>query len=82
MPLGGPVSVKLHRKEDAEILQLGKVTCFLMEDGSNTDKRIGAVLLMLPPGAEGPPMHWSRMHDECYFVTQGGRFVWVPCREM
>lgn len=71
MPLRGTVPVKLHRKEDAEILQIGRMTCFLLEDGSHTDNRIAAVILMLPPGTEGPPMHWSRMHDECFFVVKG-----------
>lgn len=71
MPVRGPVPVKLHRREDAEVLQLGAVTCFLLEDGSHTDNRVGAVILLLPPGVEGPPMHWSRMHDECFFVTRG-----------
>lgn len=71
MPLRGTAPVKLHRKEDAEILQIGRMTCFLLEDGSHTDNRISAVILMLPPGAEGPPMHWSRMHDECFFVVKG-----------
>lgn len=71
MPLRGSTAVKLHRREDAEILQIGAVTCFLLEDGSRTENRISAVILMIPPGAKGPPMHWARMHDECFFVTKG-----------
>lgn len=71
MPVRGPASVKLHRKEDAEILQLGAVTCFLLEDGTRTENRIAAVIMMVPPGTPGPPMHWARMHDECFFVTKG-----------
>lgn len=71
MPVRGPAPVKLHRKEDAEILQLGAVTCFLLEDGTRTENRVAAVIMMIPPGAKGPPMHWARMHDELFFVTQG-----------
>lgn len=71
MPVRGPAQLKLHRKEDAEILQVGAVTCFLLEDGTRTDNRIAAVIMSIPPGAKGPPMHWARMHDECFFVTQG-----------
>lgn len=87
MPLRGTVPVRLHRKEDAEILQIGRMTCFLLEDGSHTDNRIAAVILMLPPGVEGPPMHWSRMHDECFFVVKGtliGRDLtpFITCRDV
>lgn len=71
MPLRGAVSVKFHRKEHAEVLQLGSITCFLLEDGSHTGNRIVAVILRFPPSAEGPSMHWSRMHDECFFVKKG-----------
>lgn len=71
MPIRGPTSVKLQRKEDAEILQLGPVTCFLLEDGARTENRIAAVVMLVPAGAKGPPMHWARMHDECFFVTKG-----------
>ncbi|PSS03435.1 RmlC-like cupin domain-containing protein [Coniella lustricola] len=71
MPPYSQITPKLHRKEDAEVIQLGSVTCFLLEDGSTTANRIAAVILLLPPRAEGPPMHWSRMHDECFFVTKG-----------
>lgn len=77
MPVGGPVLIKLHRKEDAEILQLGAVTCFLLEDGSRTENRVAAVVMMIPPGAKGPPMHWARMHDELFFVTQGSFSKWI-----
>lgn len=77
MPVRGPVPVKLHRKEDAEILQLGTVTCFLLEDGTRTENRVAAVIMMIPPGAKGPPMHWARMHDELFFVTQGSLPMWL-----
>jgi hypothetical protein len=70
-PNRGPAPVKLFRKDDAEVLTLGPITCYVFEDGSNTDNRVGAVLLMIPPGAKGPPMHWHRFHDELFFVTKG-----------
>lgn len=70
-PNRGPAPVKLYRKDDAEVLTLGPITCYVFEDGSHTDNRVGAVLLMIPPGASGPPMHWHRFHDELFFVTKG-----------
>lgn len=70
-PNRGPAPVKLYRKDDAEVLILGPITCYVFEDGSHTDNRVGAVLLMIPPGVSGPPMHWHRFHDELFFVTKG-----------
>ncbi|KAL1867266.1 hypothetical protein Daus18300_006385 [Diaporthe australafricana] len=74
----GPAPVKLYKKEDAEVLVLGPITCYIFEDGSHTDNRIGAVLLMIPPGTSGPPMHWHRFHDELFFVTKGTVRFTVP----
>jgi hypothetical protein len=71
MPLRGPVPAKLYRKEEAEVLKLGPMTCYIFEDGSLTDNRVGCITLVLPPGVSGPPMHWHRFHDECFFVTKG-----------
>ncbi|KAK1970747.1 RmlC-like cupin [Colletotrichum sublineola] len=71
MPLRGPVPVKLYKKEDSEKISVGPMTIYIFEDGSNTDNRIGCMTLELPPAASGPPMHWHRFHDECFFVTKG-----------
>jgi len=71
MPLRGPVPVKLCKKEDCEKICVGPMTIYIFEDGSNTDNRIGCMTLELPPATSGPPMHWHRFHDECFFVTKG-----------
>lgn len=71
MPLRGPVPVKLYKKETSEVVQLGPIKVYIFEDGTNTDNRIGCMTLELPKGASGPPMHWHRFHDECFFVTKG-----------
>ncbi|EXF82023.1 hypothetical protein CaCOL14_000145 [Colletotrichum acutatum] len=71
MPLRGPVPVKLYTKENSECLKLGPMTIYIFEDGSNTDNRVGCMTLELPPATSGPPMHWHRFHDECFFVTKG-----------
>ena len=42
-----------------------------MEDGSNTDNRLGVAELILAPHATGPPAHWHEMHDETFLVTKG-----------
>ncbi|KAL5116104.1 hypothetical protein ACEQ8H_006000 [Pleosporales sp. CAS-2024a] len=54
-----------------EVLQLGPITCRIMEDGSRTDNRLASAEFTLPPNAAGPPAHWHEMHDETFLVTQG-----------
>ncbi|KAJ9151359.1 Cupin [Pleurostoma richardsiae] len=71
MPLRGPTPVRLYKKETAEVLKIGPMTCYVFEDGTNTDNRVGCITLVMPGGASGPPMHWHRFHDECFFVTKG-----------
>jgi len=78
MPLRGPVPVKLFRKEESEKLQVGPMTITVFEDGSLTENRVSAVLLEVPAGKSGPPMHWHRFHDELFFITQGGYTVVSP----
>lgn len=43
----------------------------IMEDGSNTDNRLGMIELTLAPHASGPVPHWHEMHDETFLVTKG-----------
>lgn len=71
MPLRGSVPVKLYKKEETEVLQVGAMTIRVYEDGSLTQDRVSGVLLEVPAGKSGPPMHWHRFHDELFFVTKG-----------
>jgi hypothetical protein len=71
MPLRGPHPVKLYKKDAAETLRLGAMTIRVYEDGSLTENRVSSVLLEVPAGKSGPPMHWHRFHDELFFVTKG-----------
>lgn len=54
-----------------EVFNVGPVTIRVLEDGKNTDNRIGAVIITIPPQTAGPPQHWHRMHDETFLVTRG-----------
>lgn len=67
----GPAPVKLVKKEATEILKVGPMTIRVYEDGSLTENRVSSVLLEIPAGKSGPPMHWHRFHDELFFVTKG-----------
>lgn len=71
MPLRGPVHVNHCTRANSERVAVGPTTIYIYEDGSRTDSRIGCMVLELPAGASGPPMHWHRFHDECFFITKG-----------
>jgi mannose-6-phosphate isomerase-like protein (cupin superfamily) len=43
----------------------------ILEDGSNTDHRIGFIEARLPPGVDGPPQHIHREHSETFYVVSG-----------
>ncbi|KAK1832373.1 hypothetical protein QBC39DRAFT_348505 [Podospora conica] len=76
MPIRGPVAVKLYKKEETETLHVGPMIIRIYEDGSLTENRVSGVLLQVPAGKSGPPMHWHRFHDELFLVTKGTmRFV-------
>ncbi|KAL2132097.1 hypothetical protein VTI74DRAFT_4220 [Chaetomium olivicolor] len=82
MPLRGPVSVHLSTKDAAEILRVGPLTIRVYEDGSGTENRVSGVLIEVPAGQSGPPMHWHRFHDELFFVTKGTMTFVTPEGEL
>lgn len=68
--------VNVTATSDGEIIRLGPVQIRVLEDGSRTDNRIGAVEITLPPGMPGPPQHFHVMHDETFLVMRGTvRFI-------
>jgi hypothetical protein len=72
------VPIQYVHAKAGEILKLGAITLRIMEDGSNTDNRISAVELIVPPRTRGPPPHWHEMHDETFLVTKGTVRFHVP----
>ena len=67
----GSVPVTIVGQEKREILRMGPITIEVLEDGRNTDNRLGAVVLTIAPGTKGPPQHWHRMHDETFLILKG-----------
>ena len=78
---------------DGELIDFGHITMEILEDGSNTGHRLGAVRSAVPPKTVGPPQHKHLEHDEGFLVTKGtivftvgaesyhapaGTFVMVP----
>lgn len=59
------------KASSSEVIRLGPVRLDILEDGRNTDNRIGALYITIPPKTPGPPQHWHQMHDETFLVFQG-----------
>jgi mannose-6-phosphate isomerase-like protein (cupin superfamily) len=49
----------------------GPIRCRILEDGSNTEHRLGIIEATVPPGPAAPPQHLHREHDEVFIVTRG-----------
>lgn len=69
--MAGTTNITLVKTTEGEILEMGPVKIRIIEDGSNTDNRIGAVMLTIAPNTPGPALHWHRMHDETFLITKG-----------
>ncbi|KAJ4388233.1 hypothetical protein N0V93_008840 [Gnomoniopsis smithogilvyi] len=54
-----------------ETIQIGPLRLDVLEDGSNTDRRLSAVRIFVPPHTPGPAQHWHQMHDETFLVEKG-----------
>jgi hypothetical protein len=52
----------------------------VLEDGSRTDNRMGAIEITMPAGIQGPPQHIHRMPKETFLIVAGGRWVY-RCRD-
>ena len=64
-------TVEIIAAKLGEIIQIGPIRIRVLEDGSHTDNRLGAVEITVPPGVAGPPPHFHQMHDETFLVMSG-----------
>jgi quercetin dioxygenase-like cupin family protein len=71
MPSSPGPSVVLLGPEDGELLRAGPVVHRVLEDGTVTDGRLGAIEVRMPAAWPGPPQHFHRAHDEAFFVLAG-----------
>lgn len=65
--------ILVRRGEPAgnETIHVGPLRLDVLEDGSNTDRRLAAVRIFVPPRTPGPAQHWHQMHDETFLVERG-----------
>lgn len=64
-------TVEIVAADAGEIIQIGPIRIRVLEDGTHTDNRLGAVEITVPPGVAGPPPHFHQMHDETFLVISG-----------
>lgn len=57
--------------EGIELLTFGPMEIRILEDGKNTDNRLGILQVTVAPHSSGPPIHWHEMHDETFLVQEG-----------
>lgn len=65
------VSLVKQGAQANEIIAVGPIKLEVLEDGTNTDRRLAAVRIYLPPHTPGPTQHWHQMHDETFLVEKG-----------
>ncbi|CAG8972987.1 hypothetical protein HYALB_00007833 [Hymenoscyphus albidus] len=83
------------KRKQEEVIDLGPVQIYVLEDGKLTDNRLSLIRLTIQGKSKGPPLHWHRMHDEGFYVSKGtvrfhtekgdvdanaGEFVMVPIK--
>lgn len=70
-PYANITLVKNNQPAANETIQIGPLRLDVLEDGSNTDRRLGAYRIFVPPHTPGPTQHWHQMHDETFLVEKG-----------
>ncbi|MFE5033376.1 cupin domain-containing protein [Streptomyces sp. NPDC056683] len=56
---------------EGELIVNGPSTIRILEDGSNTDHRLGMGEITIPPHTAGPPQHRHAQHDEGFYILSG-----------
>jgi mannose-6-phosphate isomerase-like protein (cupin superfamily) len=65
------IEVQFIKTGKGETFTIGPITVRVLEDGSHTDNRVGAVEIIVPPATDQTPLHLHRMHDETFLITKG-----------
>ena len=64
-------NVNIVSGSSGETFKAGPIEIRVLEDGSRTDNRFGAVMITVPPKVDQIPPHLHRMHDETFLVISG-----------
>ncbi|XUL89058.1 cupin domain-containing protein [Streptomyces galilaeus] len=63
--------VSITRPGEGELIVNGPSTIRILEDGSNTNHRLGMGEITIPPHTAGPPQHRHAQHDEGFYILSG-----------
>ncbi|KHN94884.1 RmlC-like jelly roll fold protein [Metarhizium album ARSEF 1941] len=74
------LKVNHFKPENVPWRRLGQYFWRPIEDGSNTQYRLGVIESLIPPRSDGPVFHFHEMHDEGFYVTKGKVRFHVPGR--
>ncbi|MCM4080439.1 cupin domain-containing protein [Paractinoplanes hotanensis] len=65
------VAVSIVGPGQGELFANGPAQIRILEDGSNTEHRLGIGEIVIPPHTAGPPQHRHAQHDEGFYVLTG-----------
>lgn len=65
------VAVSIVGPGQGELFSNGPAQIRILEDGSNTEHRLGIGEIVVPPHTAGPPQHRHAQHDEGFYVLSG-----------
>lgn len=57
--------------DGGESIGIGTTRVRILEDGSNTEHRLGMAEIIVAPHTDGPPQHRHARHDEGFYVVSG-----------
>ncbi|MCQ8187890.1 cupin domain-containing protein [Streptomyces rugosispiralis] len=64
-------AVSITGPGEGELIVSGPSQIRILEDGSNTQHRLGMGEITIPPHTPGPPQHRHAQHDEGFYVLSG-----------
>jgi quercetin dioxygenase-like cupin family protein len=65
------VAVSIVGPGEGELFTNGSAQIRILEDGTNTEHRLGIGEVVVPPHTAGPPQHRHAQHDEGFYVLAG-----------
>jgi quercetin dioxygenase-like cupin family protein len=65
------VAVSIVGPGEGELIAGGPSQIRILENGSNTDHRLGMAEITLQPHFTGPPQHRHAQHDEGFYILSG-----------
>lgn len=65
------MSIAIVSAGAAETVSAGPMRVRILEDGGQTQHRLGVIEVTIPPHVDGPPQHIHHRHEETFYVVSG-----------